>query len=571
MEEKIFIGSVSTDGDKQLEDNYLQGPANWFGDLKKDDYTFISRNQYINGLYKVESVENVEDNELKYNFKYVKKFKQPLRSNKIVSSKYFKLDIITLNNATSMRSKGGKNFLPLIINSKYEFNKIESLDFENSSRYIWITNNKENIKDLCDGDIIFEIDGDYNLSNCYIYDKENNKLEQYNDMELLRFKNLKHCYNYCRNKYEKDLYPNLCKNIINTIENDNSYKFNVLKTAYCILKAEADQIDDIHFNKNNVQDNEDYIEDEEAFFEYNTIIYGIPGSGKSYYIQKCLDSLKNDNQWDRVTFYPEYSYSDFIGCYKINESEKIIPSLGIFTKILKKAVEDENHDYFLIIEEMNRGNAEAIFGDIFQLLDRDDNGDSKYPIYNDFISKCLYGIVDKRIKIPHNLYLVATINTSDQNVFNLDTAFGRRWNYERFDKERSLNECENDIFKTGMIVGTNVKWLSFIEQINKIIISSKKIWNKEDKQLGLFYISSDCLYNRENEKNNEKNMKKFINKVIRYLWFDVFYDSEEELIKQLDYIYINHNLMELYNNNMINSFDDLSKILMNIRNDQNEN
>ena len=136
---------------------------------------------------------------------------------------------------------------------------------------------------------------------------------------------------------------------------------------------------------------------------YNIIYYGIPGSGKSYYIKNELLNELQIKEYERVTFYPEYTYSDFIGTYKVtsNKENPIIPEAGPFTRILTKALKDENNNYALVIEELNRGNAEAIFGDIFQLLDRE-NGESEYHINNDFISECMQKekINNKEIKIP---------------------------------------------------------------------------------------------------------------------------------------------------------------------------
>lgn len=300
----------------------------------------------------------------------------------------------------------------------------------------------------------------------------------------------------------------------------------------------------------------------EKDISYNTIYYGIPGSGKSYYIKNKLLEELQIKEYERVTFYPEYTYSDFIGTYKITSDKEnpIKPEAGPFTRMLIKALKDEdNNNYALVIEELNRGNAEAIFGDIFQLLDRE-NGESEYHINNDFIKECMQKEKIKReeIKIPKNLYIIATINTSDQNVFSLDTAFGRRWNYERIDDAFSIEHDEEKYSEKYIKGFANIKWNDFRTSINETILKPENnIWNREDKQLGLFYISKDQLYTKEQKQDKEgyeKKRKEFVYKIIRYLWFDVFKNEEEKLINALN----NTNLIEK-EIKICYSFDELAK------------
>lgn len=331
---------------------------------------------------------------------------------------------------------------------------------------------------------------------------------------------------------------------INEIEGKN-YEERYNKFIELISKGKCKVVD---INKKNIS--------------YNTIYYGIPGSGKSYYIKNKLLKELQIKEYERVTFYPEYTYSDFIGTYKITSDKEnpIKPEAGPFTRMLIKALkDDDNNNYALVIEELNRGNAEAIFGDIFQLLDRE-NGESEYHINNDFIKECMQKekIIKEEIKIPKNLYIIATINTSDQNVFSLDTAFGRRWNYERIDDNFSI-EYDEEKYSEKYIKGfINIKWNDFRTSINEAILKPENnIWNREDKQLGLFYISKDQLYTKEQEQDiedEEEERKKFVYKVIRYLWFDVFKNEEEKLINALN----NTNLIE---NELktCHSFDELAK------------
>lgn len=274
-----------------------------------------------------------------------------------------------------------------------------------------------------------------------------------------------------------------------------------------------------------------------------TIYYGVPGSGKSHKIDEITKNLSED-QKIRVVFHPEYTNADFVG--------QILPCLtsdgieyrfkaGPFSRILKKAYQNPNKPHYLIIEEINRGNAAAIFGDLFQLLDRDSEGWSSYEIenldINSFIRSKNSTYSDAKIessvnvggytwtentgiRLPPNLSLLATMNTSDQNVFTLDNAFQRRW-----DMELVPNSCDDP---TQMQAKISVKektitWKSFQSKINEVIAekgNESGFSSMEDKRLGCWFI-----------KNNEKGIdpEKFANKVLKYLWDDAFKFNRSEI------------------------------------------
>ena len=260
----------------------------------------------------------------------------------------------------------------------------------------------------------------------------------------------------------------------------------------------------------------------------NVLVYGVPGSGKSYSINKKLENVDKE-QKERVIFHPEYTYYEFVGQNVPDVNKGVRFEEGPFIRILKKALENPNENYYLIIEEMNRGNAEAIFGDLLQLLDRDESGRSQYDISNPILEQYLS---QEAIYIPANLIIYATINNADQNVFNLDTAFGRRWEYEI--KYCNPNEEEQDKkYINSVIKGTNVKWNDFREKINrKILDNSNEIYNAEDKRLGLYYIDRDCLAEEKEEIQDEKKYReKFANKIFRYLWLDVFKNYRDKIFK----------------------------------------
>lgn len=260
----------------------------------------------------------------------------------------------------------------------------------------------------------------------------------------------------------------------------------------------------------------------------NKLYYGVPGSGKSHKINKEL-KLKDisESQKERVLFHPDYTYSDFIGQIlpKTENGEITYPfTPGPFTRILKKAFHDPNKDYYLIIEEMNRGNAPAIFGDVFQLLDRKSEdeellkGTSEYSITNADIAKSIYNKLEleqygHKVRIPSNLSIYATMNTSDQNVFTLDTAFQRRWEMEMIKNDWEDSELNFNI------LDTDVTWSTFAKGMNKFIIyNNKHGLLSEDKRFGAYFIKKEDF----KENDAEKEIRKFAEKVLKYLWDDAF-------------------------------------------------
>jgi len=260
--------------------------------------------------------------------------------------------------------------------------------------------------------------------------------------------------------------------------------------------------------------------------EKNVLYYGIPGCGKSYNVNKDINNqLKvNKNNIFRITFHPDYTYSDFIGQITpevINGELKYIFVPGFFTRALKKAIKYKNNGedtpVVLIIEEINRGNAPAIFGEIFQLLDRNDNGESEYPIKNHLIAKELEKNDNDDIVIPNNLYLIATMNTNDQNVFTLDTAFKRRWSMKYIKDKQSDPKMSNlkvpNLKLTEASMNDDVSWDHFHKIINNIIRKQLAgTYNSEDKEVGYFFVRTSEF----------ETPSKFGEKLFQYLWFDVF-------------------------------------------------
>lgn len=306
------------------------------------------------------------------------------------------------------------------------------------------------------------------------------------------------------------------------------------------IKPAGFEISNINENPEEKEEaNKQLTENAKAHKGESVIYYGIPGSGKSYYIENEILKGVSEKNFERVTFYPEYTYYDFVG-QKLpkDDGTGLQFEAGPFTRILEKALENkqkaiQKEHYYLIIEEMNRGNAQAIFGDIFQLLDRDANGDSVYATTNYQVVQYLKSkgiqLKENKIIIPSNLTIIATINTSDQNVFNLDTAFGRRWQYEIFGEEQTKGT--NNIYTKGKIIGIEgFTWNEIREKINDKILKSEDIFNAEDKRVGLYYIDKECLSEgEETEESKVISRKKFANKIFRYLWTDVFKNDREAI------------------------------------------
>ena len=271
----------------------------------------------------------------------------------------------------------------------------------------------------------------------------------------------------------------------------------------------------------------------------NILLYGVPGCGKSFYVEKNYESKVQEGFTIRVVFHPDYTYSDFVGqlmpvLKEVKNAQDVkeeklqydfVP--GPFTRILQLAEIHKDQQCLLIIEELNRGNAPAIFGEIFQLLDRNDDGTSKYAIYNREISKELYDNEQQEkpnepIKLPPNLTIVATMNTSDQNVFTMDTAFQRRWQMKhipnRFTGESLDEKTINHVAKH--LPNSEISWGVFAQTINKKMHTANLgFGGTEDKSLGVYFATDNDLDDAE----------RFAEKVLKYLWDDAFKLGRKEL------------------------------------------
>lgn len=300
----------------------------------------------------------------------------------------------------------------------------------------------------------------------------------------------------------------------------------------------------------------------------NWIFFGAPGTGKSYQLNKLAkDSFVRENV-TRVTFYPDYTYSQFVGCFKpftrcrddVGESAsepesyisyEFVP--GPFLETYVKAVQNPDENFLLIVEEINRANPASVFGDVFQLLDRDADGRSEYEVaapreMRDHLSVFLpeyatnghatdsVKLVDEqhrlsmeteRLSLPPNMYIWATMNSADQGVFPMDTAFKRRWDF----RYMGIDEGENaDV--GGKVLSEievpcgkrTVVWNRLRHAINEFMASDDLRIN-EDKLLGPFFIAPSAL-------TSERFPDVFKDKVLLYLYEDAGKTKRTKMFKR---------------------------------------
>lgn len=256
----------------------------------------------------------------------------------------------------------------------------------------------------------------------------------------------------------------------------------------------------------------------------NLIVYGTPGCGKSYYVEHTLLDGYSKENYIRTTFYQDYTNTDFVGqILPIIEGDKVTYKFnpGPFTLALEQAIRKPNERIALVIEELNRGSAASIFGDIFQLLDRKE-GVSEYGITNvniiNYLKEKFKGVYTfKEIRLPGNLSIYATMNTSDQNVFTLDTAFKRRWKFKKLINEFAVDHQ----FKNKYIPGADITWEELVNDINEYILECSSGLNSEDKQLGVYFVDENGMRKEKVDASDPEAVNAFAYKVLEYLWSDV--------------------------------------------------
>lgn len=254
----------------------------------------------------------------------------------------------------------------------------------------------------------------------------------------------------------------------------------------------------------------------------NRIIYGAPGTGKSYLIEKTTD----EKLIVRTVFHPETQYSDFVGCLKpVMEADRVAYRFrpGAFTEALVKAVTNPNQVHTLIIEEINRAPAAAVFGEIFQLLDRKPDGRSCYeidisdPDLLNYLNKNTGGYFSSgKLWIPSNLSLLATMNSSDQAVMPLDTAFKRRWSFEYV--QLNFDSAPSQLLKLQTSQGLfAITWGDFANNVLNPLLKDFSV--PEDRLIGPFFLNETELKDWESALRG---------KLFVYLWDDVLRHKVQE-------------------------------------------
>ena len=385
-------------------------------------------------------------------------------------------------------------------------------------------------------------------ADSYVSFVEVDKLFSYNPE---KWKDIKSIFDIDSSERIKEIYLELIDdNEFNKVDSQQAsqyFRSNAIKHYYCFLKAR-----EVVLGKSDSQ--HAVVDVSPEFYQRNDkqslqqIFYGAPGTGKSHAVKTETEAWEKRGRVVRTTFHPDSDYSTFVGAYKpttesvqrydiynkpmtrdgVPVMEQIITYEFVEQAFLQAYIDawkNREEPEFLIIEEINRGNCAQIFGDLFQLLDRGDNGFSEYAIRADkdlqkHLCKAFEDVeiadypnvkTGKELLLPSNLYIRATMNTSDQSLFPIDSAFKRRWDWKYVpiakgnDKGKELNwmiEADGDLYD----------WWDFIKTINKHVFETT---NSEDKQLGFFFCKA---------KDNIISAETFVCKVIFYLWNDVFKD-----------------------------------------------
>lgn len=295
---------------------------------------------------------------------------------------------------------------------------------------------------------------------------------------------------------------------------------------------------------------------------HNVIVYGAPGTGKSHLLKEKTTQLFAEDDFVRVTFYNGYTYGQFVGTFKPKPIYKHIPSnkieynlsttvtddhepiityefiAGPLMELLVKALSNESLNYCLIIEEINRTKVDAVFGNIFQLLDRDEDGKSKYTIIpskelllylqNHLPTNIYENIKENGLYLPQNFYIWATMNSADQGVFPMDTAFKRRWDF----KYIGLNSNEAEMNNLFINLGDNdlIDYNEFRHKINKKLSNEYHV--DEDRLIAPFFVNKKDFI-EDNTTGTTKNILKediFISKIVMYLKDDILRHSRNENI-----------------------------------------
>ena len=385
-------------------------------------------------------------------------------------------------------------------------------------------------------------------ADSYVSFVEVDKLFSYNPE---KWKGIKSIFDIDSSERIKEIYLELIDdNEFNKVDSQQAsqyFRSNAIKHYYCFLKAR-----EVVLGKSDSQ--HAVVDVSPEFYQRNDkqslqqIFYGAPGTGKSHAVKMETEAWEKRGRVVRTTFHPDSDYSTFVGAYKpttesvqrydINNKPMTRDGVPVMDQIITyefveqaflqayiDAWKNREEPEFLIIEEINRGNCAQIFGDLFQLLDRGDNGYSEYAIRADkdlqkHLCKAFEDVeiadhpnvkTGKELLLPGNLYIRATMNTSDQSLFPIDSAFKRRWDWKYVPIAKG-NDNGTELNWMIEVDGDLYDWWTFVKTINKHVFNTT---NSEDKQLGFFFCKA---------KDDIISAETFVSKVIFYLWNDVFKD-----------------------------------------------
>lgn len=382
-------------------------------------------------------------------------------------------------------------------------------------------------------------------ADSYVSFVEVDKLFSYNPE---KWKDIKSIFDIDSSERIKEIYLELIgDNEFNKVDCQQAsqyFRSNAIKHYYCFLKAR-----EVVLGKTG-----SLVDESPEFYQRNDkqslqqIFYGAPGTGKSHAVKTETKVWEERGRVVRTTFHPDSDYSTFVGAYKpttesvqrydiynkpmtrdgVPVMEQIITYEFVEQAFLQAYIDawkNRDEPEFLIIEEINRGNCAQIFGDLFQLLDRGNDGYSEYAIRADkdlqkHLCKAFEDVeiadhpnvkTGKELLLPSNLYIRATMNTSDQSLFPIDSAFKRRWDWKYVPIAKG-NDNGTELTWMIEVEGDLYDWWTFVRTINKHVFDTT---NSEDKQLGFFFCKA---------MDNIISAETFVCKVIFYLWNDVFKD-----------------------------------------------
>ena len=535
---------------EQYSGKYYECTAEWLNGLSSEDYCFVVYEQKVRALWKAIEIQKLNE-KTKVIFSEIHKFSDPKGISIFVSLKDFKLDLTTLNKCQKSTKNKGFHEIKLYNISLEVYLKKNEKDWES---YVNDSSNYRKIKVFSESSKISVSPEDVEIYRVPEANKfDINQKSDFFDQDILKkFTDYSEEIRKYKNKKKIRTINLLLESIDDNEVPPEKISLIALYDAF-FCKPHLNKNSNNFSNNNNfesLENGEEFDDSEnetEAFINAfdQVIFYGVPGSGKSFSIEEKTKNL-NETQKIRTVFHPEYSNADFIGqIMPVLRNEKIAYEFtpGPFSCILKKAYTNPTLNYCLIIEEINRGNAAGIFGEVFQLLDREMNSDSinygwsKYPVNNKFINAYIredseLDIPDdfseeSGIRLPPNLSILATMNTSDQNVFTLDNAFQRRWDMKLIENVFGDTEEETNQRNAFVDSAKQITWEKFQTAINiKIGKMSEDagLSSMEDKRLGCWFVKSIKL---GNDYIISKDL--FAEKVLKYLWDDAFKFCREKV------------------------------------------